>query len=61
MDAYTIHKASEYGFFVTKNGSGMGEFCPILCAGAFDECVAYIRSRVWPSNTFDPCVAIASV
>lgn len=56
MLSYTLNKASDYGYFVTKEGS-RGEFCPILCAGSFDECVAFIKTRTWPADTFSPDAA----
>lgn len=53
MLSYTLHKASDYGYFVTREGS-RGEFCPVLCAGSFDDCIAFIKSRTWPADTFGP-------
>ncbi|WP_433935151.1 hypothetical protein [Brevundimonas diminuta] len=50
--SYSINKAADYGFYVVAERFAPGEFREVLCAGDFDECVAFIRSRAWPANKF---------
>lgn len=50
MNGYMICKAKDKGYYVMHHGVTRYEDTAILCAGALDECLIYIKDRMKEST-----------